>query len=57
MVRFCILFNVGQKGDEAKGCWHTRPLCHGEVAEKIFVENVYYIKWAKRREHYGKRKN
>src|SRR5690554_7826653 len=27
--------NVGQKGDEAKGCWHTRPLCHGRELRKF----------------------
>ncbi len=27
---FYIINNVGHKtGDDAEGCWHTRPLCHG----------------------------
>jgi small subunit ribosomal protein S10 len=38
---FLYNYNVGHlKGDDAGGCWHTRPLCHGRVVKLISAENV-----------------
>lgn len=37
------MFNVGlEESDEAKGYWHTRPLCHGVVWDS-FRGEVYHF--------------
>ncbi len=44
-MTFYIIRMLLAKGDEAEGCWHTRPLCHGGSYQEISAEYVYY-KWA-----------